>query len=467
MPTLELALICQTLLWLLVVGLFVASNQASLFHPLTIYLGFHGVVFVLRPLLIHYLHFDTIWNYMLIAPSEEDLVKTLAVASVALVTFGLSSFWCGKTRLHFSTAEPVPFTGAQRQALVITTLLLFPLIAYSIRSLMGGGLQGEHRGGTFVLTGASGYTLEAQYMAGPLICAWMAVTRFSHKALLSVIIYVGYRSYTGWNRWTIVLFIFALCAVYAWQRRIRWLPLWSVVIAVPLFSLFLTLGANRDYFRMRLAGEVVERMEEPRSRQEEIKLKYDTQEFANFDYLCYVIKMVPARTGTYTYGSQYLQLFTEPVPRQLWADKPAGAPVSFFNLNNYGNFLGLTVSLPGDGWMSGGWLGLVVTMSVVGGILGFAHRWFWLKVQNNMAALAYLIGMAMLPQWYRDGGISISKFLFWNLIPLLLWVGVTWLCGPRLIPGQSWILAPNTSVRLRQRDLRDGGSQLPAPPRAS
>jgi hypothetical protein len=69
-----------------------------------------------------------------------------------------------------------------------------------------------------------------------------------------------------------------------------------------------------------------------------------------------------------------------------------------------------------------------------------------------MAALFYLVSMAMLPQWYRDGGISISKFLFWNLTPLALWAGVTWLMGQRVVPGPSFLLPPGARVRVVQHE---------------
>lgn len=451
MPTLELALACQVFLWLVIIGVFWASDQASIYHPLTVYLGFHGLVFVVRPLLVHYLNFDTIWNYMRMQPSDADLMLTLAVSSTALVVFGLTclSFGYGKTK--FATPSPEPFSKVQRKALVLTTLLLAPLVVYSIHSLMGGGLQGRHIGGTFIMTGASGYTLEAQFMAGPLICAWLVVTRFNWTSLLPLILYVGYRSYTGWNRWTIVLLFLGVALVYGWQKRIRWVPAWAVGIAVPLFFLFMLLGQNRDYFRQKLAGENIELLQEWRgdlSKREMTKLKYDTQEFANFDFLCFVIAAVPDRTGTYTYGAQYLQLFTEPIPRKLWKGKPAGAPVRLFNLNAYGNFLGLTPTLTGDGWMSGGWVGVIVTMGLVGVALGLAHRWFWTNAHQNMAALFYLVALAMTPQWFRDGGISIAKFLFWNLFPLVVWLGFTWLLGSRLVPAYSVLLPPGTRVRL-------------------
>ena len=452
MSTLELALLGQVLVFVTVAGIFLATGQASLFHPLTFYLGFHGLVFVLRPLLVHYLNFDTLWQYMQMVPTDEEFIRTLAVTSAALVAFSISCLWVGWTRAEFTHTPVTPFTAAQRRGLFITTALLAPIIAYSIRSLMGGGLQGEHVGGVFIMEGASGYTIEAQNMAGPLICAWLAVTRFNPLTLVPLTIYVAYRSYAGWNRWTFMLLFLALAAVYAWQNRSKWLPWWSVTLVIPLLLLFQTLGKNRDYFRMLLAGETVQQVAEPMTRAEQLKLKYDGQEFANFDFLCYIVKFVPARTETFTYGTQYLQLFTEPIPRKLWPGKPIGAPIGFFNLNNYGNFLGLTPSLPGDGWMSGGWVGLVITVSIVGCLLGLAHRWFWRHSQNNLAALFYLIGIAMLPQWYRDGGISISKFLFWNFLPLFLWMGISWLCGPRWVAVYDSVLPAGAELQVLPSD---------------
>lgn len=188
------------------------------------------------------------------------------------------------------------------------------------------------------------------------------------------------------------------------------------------------------------------------SVQDKLRTRYDSPDFANFDFLTYVVAVVPARTETYTYGAQYLQLFTEPIPRKLWPGKPAGAPVRLFNLNNYGNFLGMTPSLVGDGWMSGGWIGIVVTMTLVGGLLGAAHRWFWKRADSPMESLFYMVGLALVPQWFRDGGISITKFLFWNLAPLVLWVGLSWLMGQRRVPSCFLLLKPGTRVRLLQRE---------------
>lgn len=448
MSLLELSITAQAVLWLIIVALFLASSQASIFHPLTAYLAFHLVVFVARPILVFSMGFDTIWHYMGFEPSERDFVLALCVSSTALVIFSLTCVSFGRTQAVYPKISPEPFTTEQRRGLLFTTLLLVPIIGYSIHSFVGGEMQGENLGGTFIMTGASGYTLEAQYMAGPLICAWLALTRFKWAALVPVLLYIAYRSYAGWNRWTIVLLFLGIALVYSRQKRLRWVPAWSVALVLPLFFLFHTLGQNRDYFKQRLAGETVRQEDDFISPRDKMKKTYDTQEFAGFDYLCFIVATVPERSKTFTYGSQYLRLLIEPIPRKLWKEKPIGGLVAGVNLNAYGNFNGLTYSLPGDGWMSGGWIGLILTMGLAGAASGIAHRWFWRHANENVSGLFYLIGLAMLPQWFRDGNISIAKFLFWNLLPLVVWLGLTWLTGKRLIPAYSIVLPQSQVFRL-------------------
>ncbi|WP_207436492.1 hypothetical protein, partial [Sabulibacter ruber] len=60
------------------------------------------------------------------------------------------------------------------------------------------------------------------------------------------------------------------------------------------------------------------------------------QDLGNFDYLSFILWVVPKESGTYTWFTQYLQLFTEPIPRVLWPAKPIGPPVQYFSLHDFG-----------------------------------------------------------------------------------------------------------------------------------
>ena len=446
-PLIELALASQVLVFFMVAAVYLAARQASLFHPLTWYLAFHGIVFVLRPLLVFVLNFDAQFTYMEFYPSPEISVLALAASSTGLVVITGVCLACGRASLQFPKAPLSAFSREEIRGLLLTTLLFLPAVAFSIFTTRN-GIEGERIGGVYVNTNSVGYLNDAQFALMPLLCAWLVVTRFHWLNVGPSLLYVGYRTWFGWSRWTILLFLVLAVAVYCWHQRIRWMPLWSVFVAVPCLLLFNLLGHNRDALKSYLQGIPVHSVDFSPGMTTEgrIKKRFDGPDFANFDSLAFIVAMVPARTETYTYGTQYLQLFTEPVPRKLWKGKPVGAPISLFNLNSYGNFTGLTNSLCGDGWMSGGWIGLVVTMVLVGMLLGWAHGWFWKHVRNKIGVLFYLTGLAMLPQWYRDGSISIAKFMLWNWLPLIVWVTVNWALGRRLVHSYTLLLPRGAAI---------------------
>jgi hypothetical protein len=446
----DIAIAAQVILWLIVIGVFLASGEASLFHPVTWYLAFHGLVFVLRPILVHNFNFDFMWNYMGFHPTDAIFIQTLAITSVGLVVFIGTCLAMSRRKPSFPLPATHEFSSHQKRGLWVTTLLLSPALAYSVYKTNNGSMVGELVGGVFINKNSVGYLNDAQFAMMPLLGIWLVVTRFRWQNVLPVVLYIGYRSWCGWARFSIVLFVAMVVAMYCWQNRRRWIPWWSVVAVVPLYLLFSLIGQNRDVFKEYLTGKEVRTIQfDPgMTSEQKTKLKYDNQEAANFDALAFIVTVVPERTGTYTYGTQYLQVFTEPIPRLLWNGKPIGAPVASFDLNAYANFIGLTPSLVGDGWMSGGPVGVIITLALVGGFLGWAHRWFWNNVQNNLAALFYLTALPMLAQWYRDGGISIAKFMLWNWLPLVMWVGLNWLMGKRQVPAYSMLLPRGARIRF-------------------
>src|SRR5262249_9712937 len=148
-------------------------------------------------------------------------------------------------------------------------------------------------------------------------CGWLVVTRFHWLNLFPSLIYIGYRTWFGWSRWTILLFLLMTTMAYCWSFRKKWLPFWSIAAALPILVLFNLLGHNRDILKAFLVGEEVRVVESTvgLSKEGHLRRQLDTQDYSNFDYLSYVVFVVPEKTGGHTYGAQYLQLFTEPIPR--------------------------------------------------------------------------------------------------------------------------------------------------------
>lgn len=433
----EMALIAQTLVLVLVAVAFVSTGSASMFHPLTLYLIFHALVFVMRPILVHLADFDQVWLFIGYWPDARQFVFTLAVSSVALMGFALACAWAGKVRPDLARAPVFSFDKVDIAAFVVTAALLGPLAIYSAvqrqagASFDGSGdvqMERDPMTGQPIYTNTTGYIAEAHSMGLPLTLGVIWVCRFHPLSFIPFAGFVAYRAYLGWGRWAIIMGILGLVLLVLYRTRTKWFRLWHLAAALPVLALFNILGNNRAALRDILAGEAgfssLFRATAGDGGRAVDALA--NQDLANFDFLAFILWAVPGQSGSYTWFTQYLQLFTEPIPRLLWPDKPVGAPVKWVSLHDYGNFANLTTSLPGDGWMSGGWIGMIVTMVAVGLILGKLHRWFWtVGFLNRYAVLFYCAFLPLSLQWFRDGNITIVKFGFFSLLPILLWIGLT------------------------------------------
>lgn len=433
----ETALIAQLLVVVLVAAVFLSSGTASMFHPLTFYLVFHTLVFVVRPLLVHGFGIDNAWLFMGYWPSASEFVRTLTVSSVALIAFAIACGAAGNVKPDLGRAPSFSFDRTDIVAFTITLLLLAPLALYSAVLREGGAdfdgtgdlqMERDPLTGQPVYVNTTGYIAEAHSMGLPLTLGIIWVSRFHPLSFLPFIAFVSYRAYLGWGRWAIIMGVVGMVLLVLYHTRTKWFRWWQLAIGAVVLFLFHTLGNNRDFIRSVVAGE-----ESPWGIFHAVRGGADTvidslanQDIANFDFLAFILWAVPERSGTYTWFTQYLQLFTEPIPRMLWPDKPIGAPIKLVSLHDHGNFANLTTSLAGDGWMSGGWIGMIVTMAAVGLILGLLHRWFWTSgYRSRHAVLFYCAFLPLSLQWFRDGNITIVKFGFFSLLPILLWIALT------------------------------------------
>ncbi|HEY4135427.1 MAG TPA: O-antigen polysaccharide polymerase Wzy [Alphaproteobacteria bacterium] len=428
----ETALYVHLGIFVAIAACFALSRNASLFHPLAFYLLFHAIVFVIRPFMVYYLKFDGRWVYMRFFPTDSQFVFTLVVTSVALLVFAAACWFGGRAQTNFADARLPEFTSVQKQAFFWTAALLGPLTIYStFFAAQDVGYDDKTAAiqmtvdlatGNTIYVNTTGYIVEAQTMIGSFVLLFMWRFRFALWTWVPLILFVGYRAFLGGGRWPMITTIFTLVLMQLFNTRKRWFRIRYLVIFVPIFILFQNVGLNRNYFRDYIGSEKpVAEFRDDRTWLE----KQDNPDFANFEFLTYILWAVPELSKTYTYFTQYLQIFTEPIPRILWKDKPTGSPITLINLNDYGNFVGLTASLPGDGWLSFGWAGLVFTMGMVGLFLGWLHKWFWRNLHEPAKVLIYCVFLPLTVQWFRDGGISIAKFSLFTILPVALWLGLT------------------------------------------
>src|SRR5256885_11986108 len=105
---LEISLLAQFTIWLVVCATFVRSKSSSIFHPLFFYLVFHGLVFVVRPILGEVLGLHQVSDYMDFYPTDGEKIRALAVSSSALVVFAFAAMRAGREVPHFSGVADAP-----------------------------------------------------------------------------------------------------------------------------------------------------------------------------------------------------------------------------------------------------------------------------------------------------------------------------------------------------------------------
>lgn len=403
----------------LVVAIFMlARGQFTLFHPSVVYLGFHVIVFCIRPTLVHFFEFGGVFEYMGIRPSQDDLRLALYVSSAGLIAV-LAGF-----TVAIRNAPPlrlkgrIKITPENRHAFYITAAIFVPLGAYSIiADNRSGGMLGD----AWELANSTGYINDLHQVFIPITVLLILVARWKWWSYLPFLGYVFYRASQGQTRWTIVIALFLIALVWLWDRRRRMPPVWLLVALPILFVLWVNISHDGNLFRRYFDASPDENRAIASDDSPTFQEQWDTADFATFDSVTFIVRVVPDHSGTYTFGTQFLQLFTEPIPRALWTNKPAGPPIEFFDLNDYGNFRGLAPSLVGDGWMSFGWLGVCITLGATGVVLGIAYSAFARNQDIPHKAFAFLICNAIVIQLFRDGGITVFKFLLFTLAPVLLW----------------------------------------------
>ena len=423
----ETALALSVICFVLVTVYFVRSPSFSLFHPLTFYSAFHGFIFVFRPIVVWLYDYNYVYRGYQFSPSPSDKLTVILASNAGFLAFAFFCLFSGNVAMRFKQDG---FSHAERDRLkpVLFWVLAIcvPIGLYSLGNLWTNvsttGTYGEMTmdaaTGTIVNTQANGYLTEAQLMlasCGALV-AW--VYRFRLLSILPLLAFAIFRAGTG-GRGPFVIGLVTVGLLFLYENRRRMPSLRVLGLLVAVVIAFNTVGSDRgtairqalgDSSTSTFAGNIADQR------------WLEGMDFANLEYFEYLVYAIPQRTQTYSYFLDSLQVFTEPVPRVLWADKPVGAPFNKIFLFNYGRPVGMTRSLPGEGWYAWGWLGVIIWCSLWGYVLGLIYRKFVEGTQSAFKTAAYMIFVPILIIGYRDGTlVTIFRQGLFYLAPVGLW----------------------------------------------
>jgi oligosaccharide repeat unit polymerase len=410
-----------------VTAAYLRSGYFSVFHPFTIYTLFHGTVFVFRPFLSVLLEYEILYRAFKFTPTLSDKITVIVAANLGFLAFGFFCFRQGAVPMRFRQ-DAYSYKERIRLGRYFPWVfaVCFPLGMWSLLTLFGqassfavaADMGRDAATGVIFNTSSNGYFVEAQLMLATLgaICAWLF--RFRLIAIAPLLIFVVMRAGTG-GRGPFVTALISTALLYLYERRQRFPDLKAIALAGALAIAFVAIGSDRGQSLRAVFGEQTDyRL----TGTEGLKFG-EGMDLANLEFFEYIVYVVPQRSHTYGYFNDVLQVFTEPIPRVLWKDKPFGAPFERIFLFDHGTPYGMTRSLPGEGWYSLGWIGVALWCGLCGYVLGWIYRRFVESSQGTFHTAAYLMFLPILIIGFRDGQlVTVFRQGIFYFAPIAMWV---------------------------------------------
>lgn len=454
------ALIFGVVLWLGVLFAYLRHPASSVFHPGTYYLVFQGLIFVLRPILAHTLQYDDLYALYNFQPSMADKVTVLLGADLAFVVFMAASLRFGPDSFDELIARrradaPTPVLD---RGFVATWVLCAPLAIASLAADIGQKTSGvtnmvvDAGTGNALNTTGIGYFTDVQFMLIPLVIltAWLGRMRF--WSLVPLFAFILLRASTG-GRGSFVMAAASLMVIYLLTIQRRWLSARILAGGVGILALFRVIGDDRGAAIRTLLGLQASRGDGGADALRPL----ESMDYGNMEFFEYLVWIVPDKTKTYTYFTELLGLFTEPVPRALWPGKPVGSPIRMFNLFDYGQPIGMTFSMPGSGWAALGWIGIVLYALGYGWFYGRLYRHFARNPAKIGFTAIYIILLPLSLIAFRDGSVvSIVKSALFSIIPILIWRLFSRIGAPpeaRVVAHRPEPSATRQRIEARRRDI--------------
>ncbi len=425
----DIVLCLVALIFVVVCFWYARSGYFSVYHPLTLYLAFHGFLFVFRPIVARIYDYHLMYRVYDFQPTPADKTTAILVATVGMLSFAFFCFRQGNLAMRFNI-DRVSMVERRKlmRPFLVAAAICFPIGFYSLinswndsaSDMALASMVVDKTTHIAVNTQGNGYFKEAQLMlvSCGAILAWLF--RFRLLAVLPLATFIVMRAGTG-GRGPFVAGAATLGLLWLYDHRQRIPPPRILIGLLLMIAAFNFVGNDRGRSIRQAFGidNTVEKQRDPSV----VLRPLEGMDFANLEFLEYVVYTVPQRTHTFSYFSEELMLFTEPVPRALWPGKPVGPPIQMFNLFDYGNPVGMTVALPGTGWIGAGWVGVVAYCGLWGYVLGLLYRKFAEGPQTAFQVVAYLTLLSSLIVGFRDGTlVTVARQNIFFMAPILLWL---------------------------------------------
>ena len=230
---------------------YVRHPACSIYHPVTMYLAFHALVFVFRPIMSRVYDYRLIYNAVGFYPSEWGRVTVLLGTNLALLVFVGVALRVGGQPMQFRQGPAE--VANRRYWMRLFWLVAIPIGLVSVYSLVTQWLlesasirinELDERTGARTMTIVSGYLVIAGSMLTPITVIFAYLNRFKLWSLLPFAGFAILRLGTG-GRGDFISGLLMLGALFLFDQRRKWPTPRTVMAGLAGLLVFVTVVQDR------------------------------------------------------------------------------------------------------------------------------------------------------------------------------------------------------------------------------
>jgi hypothetical protein len=439
MEIFEQALLLDVPVLLICAFLLLKYGNLSFSHPAITYLVFHVHVVTLRLIGLIFGDGATLyskWEGPFDPVTPEEMARAALYFDIALVAMTMTWLWLRSQKARGPGESSRPLSPSTVWAVIVVSFVL-GIVGLVVAAQLP-GFQPNERTAALGEWQTSSYIAITQTWCGLALLAYIYCYGFRRTPVVLLGLYLLIMAFQGYHRFRVVIPVIMLAQIWLDQRRLRWPPKWMVASFLVLMFLFFPLKViGRMWQRGASISEIGTLVSE--SVGQVLTGEADDQMF--LDQLASALTLIDM-SGRRYFGSIYLALFTLPIPRQWWPDKPglAGFLADISIPTRPMKETGMVVTFIGEAYANFGILGVILVPPLLAAALTVLYRNAYRANYNTVVRFGYVLVCATLIQVYRDGLLSLVIFTFVNSLPLVM---IVLLHGvPRLKPRLQLVNGP-------------------------
>jgi oligosaccharide repeat unit polymerase len=398
----------DTVVFLICAYLLLRHAKLSIYHPATTYLVFHAFAFTSRLIFLNWettLFLGTLSDYFTEIENHEIVRATiLADVGFACMTFA----WIREARREPKINSSSSSILLDDNILKVVLFITIPIGIWAIFAQLYIPGIGKPQN-DFGIWAESSYITNTQNWL--ILSCLVLIFKYGFKTPILIILILSLiiLSFQGELRYRIVTPCIFLLFLYLHRQKKRWLSLRFTIYLIIGFLVFLPL---KYIGKLVQQGANFEDLIEFASEYRESLRIGANADFSFLDMYASILTLIDQH-GKYYYGSTYLNLLINPIPRPFWAEKPSmmqwmtdiSTPTR--NLKQ----LGATATIYGESFVNFGFLGVVFIPFL---FAKYSARWYFksLNAHPQSANLyLYLYFSTITVLVYRDGLNAIFMFL--------------------------------------------------------